>query len=131
MTRDTKNGAAQSNDGAESETPADAAEPLDRESEDEQAEADAERDLSALSAEELIDHLREAKADHVQMKDALLRARAEVENIRRRSQNEIVAARKFAIEGFAQELLSVRDSLESASVVEINAGASAARRCGR
>jgi molecular chaperone GrpE len=46
------------------------------------------------------------------MKDAWLRAKAEAENIRRRSQDEIVKARKFALESFAEDLLAVKDSLE-------------------
>lgn len=56
-----------------------------------------------------------------EMKDGFIRAKAEVENVRRRSQNEIVAARKYAIEGFAQELLSVVDSLDQASKVDLSA----------
>ena len=85
-------------------------------------------DLAALSAAELRAGLREANAQNAQMKDGLLRARAEVENIRRRSQNEIVATRKFAIEGFAQELLGVRDSLDRASSVALDEGAGEAVR---
>ena len=77
----------------------------------------------ALSAEELLERLNDAEAQNAQMKDGLLRARAEIENIRRRSQNEVVAARKFAIEGFAQELLGVKDSLDRASSVELDEGA--------
>ena len=90
----------------------------------EQAGADDDADdFAALSPQALIEHLNEAKAETARLKDGLLRARAEVENIRRRSQNEIVAARKFAIEGFAQELLGVRDSLDRASSVELDEGA--------
>jgi molecular chaperone GrpE len=48
------------------------------------------------------------------MSDAYLRAKAEMENIRRRSEEEAGKARKFAIEGFAESLLPVRDSLEAA-----------------
>lgn len=77
-------------------------------------------DPAALSAQELRDLLEAAQADHAQAKDALLRARAETENVRRRAQNEIVSARKFAIEGFARELLSVKDSLDRASAVELD-----------
>ncbi len=80
-------------------------------------------DLAALPAEELLARLNEANAENAQMKDGQLRARAEIENIRRRSQNEIVAARKYAIEGFAQELLGVRDSLDRASSVALDEGA--------
>ena len=90
--------------------------------EQDDADDDAD-DFAALSPQALIEHLNEANAETAQLKDGLLRARAEVENIRRRSQNEIVAARKFAIEGFAQELLGVRDSLDRASSVELDEGA--------
>ena len=102
-------------------------EPMDEQTDEptrEQAGADDDADdFAALSPQALIEHLNEAKAETTRLKDGLLRARAEVENIRRRSQNEIVAARKFAIEGFAQELLGVRDSLERASSVELDEGA--------
>lgn len=50
--------------------------------------------------------------------DQLLRAKAEVENIRRRTEGEIVKARKFAVEGFAESLIPVRDSLEAALAQE-------------
>ncbi len=63
--------------------------------------------------------LSEAQEEIAQLKDELLRAKAEVENIRRRSQNEIVTARKFAVEGFARELLAVNDSLEQAANVKL------------
>ena len=89
---------------------------------DDGANDDAD-DFAALSPQALIEHLNQANAETARLKDGLLRARAEVENIRRRSQNEIVAARKFAIEGFAQELLGVRDSLDRASSVELDEGA--------
>jgi molecular chaperone GrpE len=46
--------------------------------------------------------------------DAHLRAKADAENARRRAEEEVVKARKFAIEGFAESLLSVKDSLEAA-----------------
>ena len=48
------------------------------------------------------------------MSDAYLRAKAEAENVRRRAEEEASKARKFAIEGFAESLLPVRDSLEAA-----------------
>ncbi len=58
--------------------------------------------------------LAELQAKHTEMADAYLRAKAEVENIRRRSEEEISKARKFAVEGFAEAMLPVRDSLEAA-----------------
>ena len=78
---------------------------------------------SALSPEELIAKLQQAQAENAEARDGLLRARAEVENIRRRSQNEINAARKFAIESFAKELLGVRDSLDRAAAVTLDENA--------
>ncbi|KQU75656.1 molecular chaperone GrpE [Rhizobacter sp. Root16D2] len=52
------------------------------------------------------------------MSDAYLRAKAETENIRRRSEEEIAKARKFAVEGFADSLLPVKDSLEAAIAIQ-------------
>lgn len=54
-------------------------------------------------------------------RDKSLRAQAEVENIRRRTAIEQANSRKFAIEGFASELLSVKDSLDLAEKVELSA----------
>ncbi len=59
------------------------------------------------------------KEKNSEMKDGFLRAKAEMENIRRRTQKEVVSARKYAIEGFAQELLNVFDSLDQAAQVEL------------
>lgn len=81
-----------------------------------------QNDLSALTQEQLINQLLAAQEqlDELgEMKDGFLRAKAEMENIRRRSQNEIISARKFAIESFAQELLTVKDSLDHAALVEL------------
>jgi len=47
------------------------------------------------------------------LRNQVLYAKAEAENIRRRSYEEADKTRKFAIEGFSQELLSVKDSLEA------------------
>jgi len=49
-----------------------------------------------------------------QEKDRNLRLQAEIENIRKRSINDVSNARKFAIDSFASHLLSVADSLETA-----------------
>jgi len=58
--------------------------------------------------------LADLEARHAEVSDAYLRAKAETDNIRRRSEDEISKARKFAIEGFADSLLPVKDSLEAA-----------------
>jgi molecular chaperone GrpE len=53
-----------------------------------------------------------------EMKDMWLRARADVENQRRRSFDDMSKARKFALESFAEALLPVKDSLELALKTE-------------
>lgn len=47
-------------------------------------------------------------------RDSLLRAKAEMENVRRRSELDVEKAHKFALERFAGELLPVIDNLERA-----------------
>jgi len=59
----------------------------------------------------------EAKAKEAQ--EQYLRALAEMENVRRRAQEDVSKAHKFAIESFAESLLPVRDSLEMALTVEV------------
>ena len=61
--------------------------------------------------------LSDLEARHAEMADAFLRAKADAENTRRRSEEEIAKARKFAIEGFAESLLPVKDSLEAAIAI--------------
>ena len=60
------------------------------------------------------EQLAALQAQVAELSDAYLRAKAETENIRRRSEEEISKARKFAIEAFAESLLPVKDSLEAA-----------------
>lgn len=63
------------------------------------------------SLEEL---LKAAELKAEEHHDAWLRAKAESENIRRRAQDDVTKAHKFASEKFAGELLAVKDSLEAA-----------------
>lgn len=48
------------------------------------------------------------------MKEEVLRAAAEVENIRKRAERDVANARKFGIEKFAKELMPVTDSIDQA-----------------
>ena len=57
------------------------------------------------------------EARHAELSDAYLRAKAEAENTRRRAEEEMAKARKFAVESFAESLLPVRDSLEAAIAI--------------
>jgi len=68
-------------------------------------EADA---LSAAQAE-----LAVLQAKNTELADSYLRAKAETENARRRADDEVAKARKFAVESFAESLLPVTDSLEA------------------
>src|SRR5690348_13767009 len=56
--------------------------------------------------------LERALAEAAEMKDAWLRARAEVENVRRQGQADVARAHKYALEKFAEDLLAVKDALE-------------------
>jgi len=67
--------------------------------------ADPAPDITAL--------LKKAEDEAIDLKDAWLRARADIENVRRQSANDVARAYKYAIEKFAEELLPVKDSLES------------------
>ncbi|MFO1339457.1 MAG: nucleotide exchange factor GrpE [Burkholderiaceae bacterium] len=58
--------------------------------------------------------LAQAQAQLTEAQDAFLRAKAEAENVRRRADEEISKARKYAVESFADSLLPVKDSLEAA-----------------
>ncbi|MGD9508135.1 MAG: nucleotide exchange factor GrpE [Geminicoccaceae bacterium] len=49
--------------------------------------------------------------EHQELKDRLLRTLAEMENLRQRTQREIEETRKFAVTGFARDLLEVGDNL--------------------
>lgn len=69
-------------------------------------EAEAQEDWATL--------LSEAQEKVAQYHDELLRAKAEVENIRRRATEDVAKARKFGTESFAESLIPVRDSLEAA-----------------
>ncbi|SIT42706.1 Protein GrpE [Paraburkholderia ribeironis] len=58
--------------------------------------------------------LAEAQAKIAELQESFLRAKAETENVRRRAQEDVAKAHKFAIENFAEHLLPVVDSLEAA-----------------
>jgi molecular chaperone GrpE len=59
-----------------------------------------------------------AQARATEYKDLYTRSLAEVQNIRRRAQEDVSKAHKFAVEGFAESLLPVRDSLEMSLTLE-------------
>ncbi|AVQ88308.1 nucleotide exchange factor GrpE [Plesiomonas shigelloides] len=92
--------------------------PQTEQTEAEQAAMSAEETELEVSADprdariaELEKELDAAKNNE---RDSVLRARAEVDNIRRRAEQDVEKAHKFALEKFANELLPVIDSLERA-----------------
>jgi molecular chaperone GrpE len=91
--------------------------------------AQAADEFDALSAAQA--ELATLKAKNTELSDSYLRAKAEAENARRRADDEITKARKFAVESFAESLLPVTDSLEAglsikdATLEQIREGADA------
>ena len=82
---------------------------------DQQQPQEAETAVEVDPRDERIAQL-EAELAQLQtgVRDAQLRAQAEIENIRRRTEIDVEKAHKFALEKFANELLPVIDSLERA-----------------
>ncbi|QNV04825.1 nucleotide exchange factor GrpE [Shewanella algae] len=66
--------------------------------------------------EELEQALSDAQATVEEQKDSVIRAAAEVDNIRRRAAQDVEKAHKFALEKFSNELLPVIDNMERALV---------------
>ncbi|MDX1694989.1 MAG: nucleotide exchange factor GrpE [Ketobacteraceae bacterium] len=66
------------------------------------------------SVAELRKKLEEANQVIAEQKDAVLRAAAEEQNVRRRAQRDVENAHKFALEKFSADLLPVVDTLERA-----------------
>lgn len=95
---------------------------------DEQATDVVAEPLVVDTMPSLEETLRQAEQKAEEHHDAWLRAKAETENVRRRAQEDISKASKYAVERFAGELLAVKDSLEAAlaatdvSVESVRAG---------
>ncbi len=86
--------------------------------------AKSDADPADVGAEDFVesDELSElelAQHEIAKLKDAFLRAKAEEDNVRRRSEKEVANSRKFAVEGFAKEMLNVYDSLKLATNNEL------------
>ncbi len=90
-------------------TPATATDRLSTEKEQTGGEINAPDSMP--STETLLKQAELAAQEH---HDAWLRAKADADNIRKRSQADIANAHKYAIENFSTELLAVKDSLEAA-----------------
>lgn len=88
-----------------------------------QAEAELEETVESESGAKDWQAEAEALAQQIDdLKDQAIRAKAEVQNIRRRAEQDVEKAHKFALEKFAKELLPVIDGLEKAVEAEVAAG---------
>ncbi len=76
-----------------------------------QPEADANGGEPVRDLHSVIEALN---AENVQLKDRVLRALAEVENVRRRTEKDIADARTYAVSNFARDILTVGDNLRRA-----------------
>ncbi len=75
-------------------------------------------ETAAAPAPSLQDQLADLQARLDEAGDSYLRAKAEAENTRRRAEEDLSKARKYAVEAFAESLLPVRDSLEAAIAIQ-------------
>lgn len=107
----------------ESDLPQDAAAP-----------AAAANEAGQPSAQDWQAQVATLSAKNAELADQYIRAQAEMQNVRRRSEEEVAKARKFALESFAEALLPVCDSLEAGlhhqdqTAEQIRAGAEATLR---
>ena len=78
-----------------------------------QAETMAD-DAENAAAPEAADPAVEAKREAAEFKDKLLRTLAEMENLRKRTEREVLDARMYGIAGFARDVLAVADNMHRA-----------------
>jgi molecular chaperone GrpE len=78
------------------------------------ADTPAPESAAAPASASLEEQLAQVQAQLTEAQDAYLRAKAETENVRRRSEEEVGKARKYAVDSFADSMLPVKDSLEAA-----------------
>jgi molecular chaperone GrpE len=90
--------------------------PAGYQSVEEMVAAQAANEADALTKAQ--SELAELQAKSADLADQYLRAKAEADNARRRAEDEISKARKFAVEAFAESLLPVADSLEAGLVIK-------------
>ena len=77
------------------------------------AESGAPHDLEPVpEIDQLRAELEQARTEAGENLDRFLRAKAEAENTRRRAEADVMAAHKYALDRFAAEIISVRDSLD-------------------
>ncbi|PVB61387.1 nucleotide exchange factor GrpE [Labrenzia sp. 011] len=77
-------------------------------------EADAPAAQPETAEETGVDPIEVLKAENTDLKDRALRAMADMENLRRRTEKEIKDARQYSVSSFARDMLNVSDNLRRA-----------------
>ena len=90
--------------------------PLDSQNPDEMRTQQSSNEVETL--QKALADLADLQAKSADLADQYLRAKAEADNARRRADEEISKARKFAVEAFAESLLPVADSLEAGLLIK-------------
>lgn len=114
-----------------SDDPAESSQPTDSPADPHIAADAADAALVAPEAAPTEPDLATLQAHNAELAENYLRAKADMENLRRRTEEEVSKVRKFAVESFAEGLLPVIDSLEAglaiqeATVAQIREGSEA------
>ncbi|RKF15624.1 nucleotide exchange factor GrpE [Alginatibacterium sediminis] len=109
---DLENGHVELNaEQAEAAAKADVEQEIEQELAEQQAQTG---EGEGLTVAQLLEQLEAEKAKVAEQQDGVVRAKAEVENMRRRAAMDVEKAHKFALERFANELLPVVDNMELA-----------------
>lgn len=90
--------------------------PADQPSTEDMVHARATTETDALAKVQA--ELAELQAKSADLADQYLRAKAEADNARRRAEEDVSKARRFAVEAFADSLLPVADSLEASLIIK-------------
>ena len=115
LTTDTQLITRKSGEGMNNETPTDEDKKSSEQDQDAdltQPQADESLDDDKLNLEQVLEKLAAAEEAAGQAKDDLLRVKAEMQNLRRRTEQDIEKAHKYGQEKFSTELLGVMDNLE-------------------
>ena len=82
------------------------------------ARKEPKKNNAAEPKEDSIEKIKELELRVKELEEAVLYAKAESDNARKRALDDIDKTRKFAIENFSQEILLVKDSLDAALMIE-------------
>ncbi|MEX0617964.1 MAG: nucleotide exchange factor GrpE [Pseudohongiellaceae bacterium] len=90
------------------------AEPRDEEQSEESGDSESWGEYGDLSLEQALERLAEAEDAVARHQEDVLRFKADMQNVRRRAEQDVERAHKYGLEKFAGELLAVMDNLERA-----------------